>query len=71
MTDRFRCWLDTFFEEKQLDLEALALAVARIHPDEYLGPVLRLGAAGTRLHVEEAVVGVHRVREHEIGRAHV
>ena len=51
-----------FFE--QLDLEALALAVAQVHALEHRGPVLRLGAAGAGLDVEKAVVRVHRVGEH-------
>jgi len=49
---------------QHFDLEAFALAVAQIHAQQHGGPVLRLGAAGTGLDVDEAVVRIHRVREH-------
>jgi hypothetical protein len=50
------------FEE--LHLEALPLAVARVHPLEYLRPVLRLGPAGAGLDIEKAIGRVHRTGEH-------
>ena len=43
---------------QHLDLEALALAVAQVHAQQHRGPVLRFGAAGTGLDVDEAVVRV-------------
>ena len=48
----------------QLDGEALFFAVAQVHALEHARPVLRLGAAGAGLDLDEAVVGVHRVAEH-------
>ena len=58
---------------EHLDLEALALAVAQVHAQQHRRPVLRLGAAGARLDVDEAVVRVHRIGEHapefEVGDA--
>ena len=49
---------------QHFDLEALALAVLQVHAQQHGGPVLRLGAAGAGLDVEEAVVRVRRVGEH-------
>ncbi len=49
---------------EHLGLEALALAVAQVHAPQHRGPVLRLGAAGAGLDVDEAVVRVQRVVEH-------
>ena len=46
----------------QLGLEAAPLAPAQIHAQQHLGPVLRLGAAGAGLDVDEGVVGVHARR---------
>jgi len=40
------------------------LGPAQIHPEEHFRPVLRLGAAGTRLDIEVGVVGVHFAGEH-------
>ncbi len=49
-----------------LDLPALALAVARVHAQEHRGPVHRLGAAGARVDVDEAVGPVLLAREHPL-----
>ncbi len=46
------------------DLETFALAVAQIHAQQHGAPVLRFGAAGTGLNVEEAVVGIEFAGEH-------
>jgi len=55
------------------DLEALALGPADVHPDEHLGPVLRLGAARARVHGENRVPGVVWALQHglefEIGES--
>jgi Fe2+ transport system protein FeoA len=36
----------------------------QIHPQNHLGPVLRLGAAGAGLNVEVGIVEVHLTRKH-------
>ncbi len=38
----------------------------QVHAQQHLRPVLRLGAAGTGLHVEIGVVGVHLAGEHAL-----
>ena len=48
----------------QLGLEPPALAPAQIHPEQHLRPVLRLGAAGPGLDVDERAGGVHLAGEH-------
>ena len=50
----------------ELALEAAPLGPAQIHAQQHLGPVLRLGAAGARLDIEEGVGGVHRPGEHPL-----
>src|SRR5439155_6017079 len=45
-------------------LVAFALTVANVHPQQHGRPVLRLGAAASRLNVDEARVGIHRVVKH-------
>src|SRR5690606_20785291 len=47
-----------------LDIESLVLAPAQVHAQQHLGPVLRLGAAGTGLDVDESAIGVHLAGEH-------
>ncbi len=49
---------------EHVDREAVLLAPAQVHPKQHRGPVLRLGAAGAGLDVEERVVRVHLAREH-------
>ena len=49
---------------EHVDGEAAPLAPAQVHAQQHLGPVLRLGAAGAGLNVEERVVRVHLAREH-------
>ncbi|TLD44612.1 MAG: hypothetical protein FAZ92_03162 [Accumulibacter sp.] len=49
---------------EHLDRVTLALGVAQVHAQQHRRPVLRLGAAGTCLDVEEAVERVGRVVEH-------
>ena len=49
---------------EQLGGEALAFAVAQVLAQQHRRPVLRFGAAGARLDLQEAVVGVGRVGEH-------
>jgi hypothetical protein len=51
---------------QQLGLEVLALGVAQVHAFEHAGPVLRLGAAGAGLDLDEAVVRVERIVEHPL-----
>jgi hypothetical protein len=51
-----------FFEH--LDRVALAFAVAQVHAQQHRRPVLRFGAAGAGLDVDEAVQRVGRVVEH-------
>jgi hypothetical protein len=40
------------------------LGPAQVHPQDHLGPVLRLGAAGAGLDIEIGVIVVHLPREH-------
>jgi hypothetical protein len=42
------------------------LAPAQIHAQQHLGPVLRLGAAGAGLDVDECVRRIHLAREHAL-----
>ena len=51
---------------QQLGLPAAVLAPAQVHAQQHLGPVLRLGAAGAGLDVDEGVVGVHLAGEHAL-----
>ena len=51
-----------FFEH--LGAIAFALAIAQVHALEHRRPVLRLGAAGARLDVDEARCRIHRIVEH-------
>jgi len=44
----------------------VGLRPAQVHPQEHLGPVLGLGAAGTRVDVEEGVARVHLAGEHPL-----
>jgi hypothetical protein len=56
-----------------LGLEAARRGPLEIHAQQHLRPVLRLGAAGAGLDVEEGVVRVHLAAEHalEFELAHV
>ena len=47
-------------------LEAVLLAPAQIHAQQHLRPILRLGAAGARLDVQERAVRVHLAGEHAL-----
>ena len=51
----------------------MLLTPAQVHAQQHLGPVLRLGAPGTRLDIEEGIVGVEFTGEHppklELGHA--
>ena len=49
---------------EHVDREAVLLAPAQVHAEQHRGPVLRLGAAGARLDVDERVVRVHLAGEH-------
>ena len=51
---------------EQFGLEVAALGVAQVHAFEHGSPVLGLGAAGTGLDVDEAVVRVKRIVEHAL-----
>ena len=42
----------------------MRLGPAQIHAQQHLGPVLRLGASGARLDIDEGVGGIHFPREH-------
>jgi hypothetical protein len=42
------------------------LAPAQVHAQEHLGPVLRLGAAGAGLDVDERIRRIHLAREHAL-----
>ena len=46
-----------------LDLVAALLRPADVHPQQHLGPVLRFGAAGTGMDLEESVVAVRLARQ--------
>ena len=48
----------------QLGFETLGLAPAQVHAQQHFGPVLRLGAAGAGLDVEEGIVFVHFAGKH-------
>ncbi len=49
---------------EQFALEAAALGPAQVHAQDHLGPVLRLGAAGARMHGDDRVLGVVLAAEH-------
>ncbi len=51
---------------EKLRLPALVLAPAQIHAQQHLGPVLRLGTAGTGLDVDERVRRIHLAGEHAL-----
>jgi len=51
---------------EQFRPEVLALGIAQVHALEHGAPVLRLGAAGAGLDLDEAVVGVERIAEHPL-----
>ena len=51
---------------QQLDVVALGLAVAQVHAQQHLRPVLGLGAAGSRMDRHEGVLVVVRAGELEI-----
>ena len=61
------------FESMTSQREAARGAPAQVHAQQHLRPVLRLGAAGAGLDVEEGVVRVHLAVEHalELEVAHV
>ena len=48
----------------QLALEAAALGPAQIHPEQHLGPVLRLGAAGAGMDGHDRVLAIVLAAEH-------
>ena len=45
-------------------LEAAALGPPKVHPQEHLGPILRLGAAGPRVDGEDGVLPIVLASEH-------
>jgi hypothetical protein len=45
-------------------IETALVGPAQVHAQQHIGPVLRLGAAGTGLNIEIGVVGVHFAAEH-------
>jgi len=49
---------------EHVDRVTVLLAPPQVHAQQHLGPVLRLGAAGAGLDVEERVVCVHLAGEH-------
>jgi hypothetical protein len=49
-----------------LGLEAVLLAPAQVHAQQHLRPILRFGAARSRLDVEERAVRVHLAGEHAL-----
>src|SRR6516164_818736 len=49
-----------------IDLVAALLGPARVHAQQHLRPVLALGAAGTGMHLEIAVVAVGLAREQRL-----
>jgi hypothetical protein len=49
---------------QHFDLKTFAFAIAQIHAQQHRCPVLRFGAAGAGLDVDEAVVRIHRVGKH-------
>lgn len=50
----------------QLGLPAARLGPAQVHAQQHFGPVLRLGAAGAGLDVDEGIGGVHLAGEHAL-----
>src|ERR1700735_5366163 len=46
--------------------EAVRGAPAKVHAQQHLGPVLRLGAAGAGLDVQERAMRVHLAAEHAL-----
>ena len=50
----------------QLDLEAAALGPALVHAQHHLGPVLRVGAPGPRVHLDHGVALVVLTREERL-----
>ena len=48
----------------QLRVESPPLAPPQVHPEQHLGPVLRLGAARSRLDVQKRVGRIHLSGEH-------
>ena len=41
-------------------------APAQVHPQQHLGPVLRLGAAGASLDIQKCTVRIHLAAEHAL-----
>ena len=58
-------------EVDDLALEAAALGPAQVHPQQHLGPVLRLGAAGARMDRDDGVLAIVLAAEHLLGLAGV
>ena len=52
-----------------LDLVAVVLRPSHIHAQQHLGPVLRLGAAGPRMHFEIAIIAVGLARQQALDLA--
>ena len=48
----------------QLALEAAALRPSQVHPEQHLGPVLRLGAAGAGMNRDDRVLAIVLAAEH-------
>ena len=51
---------------EQFGFPAFVLAPAQVHAQQHLGPILRLGAAGAGLDVDECVRAVHLAGEHAL-----
>src|SRR5205085_7306759 len=51
---------------QELDLEAVLLGPARVHAQQHAGPILALGAAGARMDLHVAVVGIGLAREQRL-----
>ena len=49
-----------------LGLEAVRIRPLKIHAQQHRGPVLRLGAAGAGLNIQEGIVRVHFAGEHAL-----
>ena len=49
---------------QHVDGELMFLGPAHIHPKQHLGPVLRLGSAGTGLNIDIGIVLIELAREH-------
>ena len=49
-----------------LDLVAVLLGPARVHPQQHVGPVLALGAAGAGMDFEVGIVGVGLARKQRL-----